>query len=103
MIDGRSRSRLMKVLHRSIAVLLVCWLSSAACSQVAGLPERLQTIMGRPEFAHATFGVEFYSLDSGKILYQLNSDKLMVPGSTTKLLTEGTMLELLGGDYRFHT
>ena len=27
----------------------------------------------------------------------------MVPGSTTKLLTEGTMLELFGGDYRFHT
>src|SRR2546430_16963983 len=59
--------------------------------------------MSRPEFAHSTFGVEFYSLDSGKVLYQLNSDKLMVPGSTTKLLTEGTVLELLGGDYRFHT
>src|SRR5256885_13008816 len=59
--------------------------------------------MSRPEFAHSTFGIEFYSLDSGKILYQINPDKLMVPGSTTKLLTEGTILESLGGDYRFHT
>src|SRR5256885_9707793 len=59
--------------------------------------------MSRPEFAHSTFGIEFYSLDSGKVLYQLNPDKLLVPGSTTKLLTEGTVLELLGGDYRFHT
>ena len=59
--------------------------------------------MSRPEFTHSSFGVEFYSLDSAKIIYQFNSDKLMVPGSTTKLLTEGTVLELLGGDYRFHT
>ena len=33
----------------------------------------------------------------------MNAQQLFVPGSTTKLLTEGTALELLGGDYRFHT
>jgi len=59
--------------------------------------------MARPEFAHTTFGIEFYSLDRGAVIYQLNADKLMVPGSTTKLFTEGTVLESLGGDYRFHT
>ena len=59
--------------------------------------------MKRPEFVHSSFGIEFYSLDNGKVIYQHNPDKLMVPGSTTKLLTEGTLLELLGGDYRFHT
>jgi dihydroorotase/N-acyl-D-amino-acid deacylase len=59
--------------------------------------------MKRPEFVHSSFGIEFYSLDSGKVIYQHNPDKLMVPGSTTKLFTEGTLLELLGGDYRFHT
>ena len=64
---------------------------------------RIQAITSRPEFAHSTFGFEFYSLDRGKITYQLNADKLMVPGSTTKLVTEGTVLELLGHDYRFHT
>jgi len=59
--------------------------------------------MNRPEFVHSTFGIEFYSLDSGQVLYQHNPNQFMVPGSTTKLLTEGTLLELLGGDYRFHT
>src|SRR5207245_7789969 len=63
----------------------------------------IKTIIGRPEFAHSTFGIEFYSLDTGKPVYQLNPGKLLVPGSTTKLLTEGTLLELLGADYRFHT
>ena len=67
------------------------------------LEQRIQAIVQRPEFAHSSFGIEFYSLASPKVIYQLNPDKLMVPGSTTKLLTEGTILELLGADYRFHT
>jgi PBP4 family serine-type D-alanyl-D-alanine carboxypeptidase len=59
--------------------------------------------MNRPVFRHANFGIEFYSLDSGKIIYSLNPEKLFVPASTTKLLTEGTVLATLGADFRFHT
>src|SRR5262249_25657260 len=62
-----------------------------------------QSVIGRPEFAHANFGIEFYSLDTDKVIYALNADKLFVPASTTKLLTEGTLLAKLGADYRFHT
>ena len=69
----------------------------------ATLAQRVQNIVDRPEFRHAIFGIEFYSLDTGKTLLRMNADKLFVPGSTTKLLTEGTALELLGADYRFHT
>jgi D-alanyl-D-alanine carboxypeptidase/D-alanyl-D-alanine-endopeptidase (penicillin-binding protein 4) len=67
------------------------------------LAARIQRIVDRPEFRHAMFGIEFYSLDSNRAIYSLNADKLFVPGSTTKLLTEGTALELMGADYRFHT
>jgi len=69
----------------------------------ATLDERLQAIMNRPEFRHAIFGIEFYSLDANKAINTLNANKLFTPGSTTKLLTEETALELLGADYRFHT
>lgn len=69
----------------------------------AALDKRLQAIMDRPEFRHAIFGIEFYSLDSNKPIYTLNADKLFTPGSTTKLLTEGTALELLGSEFRFRT
>src|SRR2546427_8730891 len=94
----------MKRVHWLIAVAAFFWGTNVLYSQpTADFGQRIQTIMGRPEFAHSSFGIEFYSLDKQKILYQLNSDKLMVPGSTTKLLTEGTLLESLGGDYRFHT
>ncbi len=67
------------------------------------LAQRIQKVVSRPEFAHANFGIEFYSLDTGKVLYSLNADKLFVPASTTKTLTEGTLLAKLGPDYRFHT
>src|SRR5581483_8153128 len=49
----------------------------------ATLDTRIHAIMSRPEYAHSTFGIEFLSLDSGKLVYQWNADKLMVPGSTT--------------------
>ena len=97
----------MKKQRRTTIVCLTLWvlcLSPAAFPQNGTtLPESIQAVMSRPEFAHSTFGIEFYSLATGQPVYQLNADKLMVPGSTTKLLTEGAILELLGDDYRFHT
>jgi dihydroorotase/N-acyl-D-amino-acid deacylase len=84
------------------------FMTGALCSPViaqsdATLEQRIKKIMDRPEFTHSRFGIKFYSMDTGKVVYELNSQQLFVPGSTTKLLTEGTALELLGGDYRFHT
>jgi PBP4 family serine-type D-alanyl-D-alanine carboxypeptidase len=102
---------------RTAALALACatitcaTITSATMACAAALPaqasgqlaERIQRVIDRPEFAHAIFGIEFYSLDSAKPVYALNAEKLFVPGSTTKLLTMGTALELMGADYRFHT
>src|SRR5437016_1391143 len=86
----------------SITLLLLAS-ASASMAQSSTLAQRIQIIMDRPEFRHAIFGIEFYSLDAGKPIYSINADKLFTPGSTTKLLTEGTALTLLGADFRFHT
>jgi PBP4 family serine-type D-alanyl-D-alanine carboxypeptidase len=67
------------------------------------LETRLEKIMGRPEFRHATFGIHFLSLEKKQSLYALNADKFFIPASTTKLITAGSALEILGPDYRFHT
>lgn len=85
-----------------IAIQLLA-LISAQAQRVQSLEARINAIVNRPEFQHALFGIEVYSLTDDKILYALNSDKLFVPGSVTKLITEGAALELLGADYRFHT
>jgi PBP4 family serine-type D-alanyl-D-alanine carboxypeptidase len=67
------------------------------------LAQQIETIVSRPLYRHGEFGVEFYSLDTGRSVFALNADQLFTPASTTKLLTEGTALQLLGADYRFHT
>lgn len=67
------------------------------------LERRIQAVMDRPEFAHASWGIEFYDLGTRKTVYGVNRERLFVPGSTTKLLTMGTAFELLGADHRFHT
>ena len=76
---------------------------AASAQSDASLSQRIHSVIIRPEFAHANFGIEFYSLDTGKVVYSLNADKMFVPASTTKILTEGTLLAMLGTDYRFHT
>jgi PBP4 family serine-type D-alanyl-D-alanine carboxypeptidase len=94
----------MKRLSKAIALSLLLLLNASILqAQSNALAQRIQSIMDRPEFKHALFGIEFYSLDSHQLLYSINADKLFTPGSTTKLLTEGTALSLLGPDYRFHT
>jgi len=91
-------------LRTTLLVFCSCSVATPASAQSdASLPQRIQNIMARPEFAHSRFGIEFVAADTGDVLYQLNPQELFVPGSTTKLLTEGTALELLGPDYRFHT
>src|SRR6185369_4459085 len=85
------------------AILLPALSSMGSAQNNPSFLEKIQTVMKRPEFAHATFGIEFYSLDRNQTVYRWNADKLMVPGSTTKLLTEGTLLNLLGPDYQFQT
>ncbi|HEX4921688.1 MAG TPA: D-alanyl-D-alanine carboxypeptidase, partial [Candidatus Bathyarchaeia archaeon] len=100
------KSRILPSIFRVLLFALAAataLLSQSKSGQADTLEAQIRRIMDRPEFAHSTFGIEIYSMDSGSLLYQLNPDKLLVPGSTTKLVTEGTALELFGGDYRFHT
>jgi PBP4 family serine-type D-alanyl-D-alanine carboxypeptidase len=97
----RPSFRSMKFYGVALATLL-CSVQSMAQTKEP-LAARLDKIMSRPEFAHVNFGIEFYALDTGRVIYKLNADKLFVPASTTKLLTEGTVLNRLGPDFRFHT
>lgn len=65
--------------------------------------DAVRQVTSRPAYAHGEFGLEVYSLDTGKVVFAMNGQRLFTPGSTTKLFTEGTALHLLGPDYRFHT
>jgi N-acyl-D-amino-acid deacylase len=101
----RSRLRFSQVWIPLFSAAALCTIALARthAQSPASLAERIQKVMSRPEFAHANFGIEFYSLDTGKVIYALNANKLFVPASTTKTLTEGAVLAKLGAAYRFHT
>lgn len=89
-------------LVRRLLFLAILCLPTALASQP--VPDaRIRAVMDRPEFAHASWGLEFYDLDAKKVVASVNGNRLFVPGSTTKLLTMGTALEVLGPDHRFRT
>jgi PBP4 family serine-type D-alanyl-D-alanine carboxypeptidase len=86
-----------------LGVASVCCPGPLSAQSSDTLEQRIKKVMDRSEFAHSRFGLKFIAADTGNSIYELNPAQLFVPGSTTKLLSEGTMLEILGGDYRFHT
>lgn len=98
----QKRMGIISVLSLTLAVCSIR-IARAQTQTAQTLAERIHRVMSRPEFARANFGIEFVSVDTGKVIYALNADKMFVPASTTKLLTEGTVLAKLGEDYRFHT
>src|SRR3979411_455586 len=108
--------RVLPLCNALAYALIFCFhVAPARAQSESTLAQRIQKVISRPEFAHANFGIEFYSLDTGKVVYTLNADKLFVPASTTKILTEGTLLQSppklctegtrlakLGPSFRFH-
>src|SRR5438105_4917199 len=84
-------------------IALVVFVAGLAAQPRDTLADRVASVMARPEFKHALFGIEFYSLDTNTVIYEHNADRFFVPGSTTKLVTMGSALQLLGPDFRFHT
>src|SRR6266478_3647996 len=98
----KNSSRVLSLYYVLISTLLFCLQAAPARAQSEStLAQRIQKIISRPEFAHANFGIEFCSLDTGKVLYALNADKLFLPASTTKTLTESALPATPRAGYRF--
>jgi PBP4 family serine-type D-alanyl-D-alanine carboxypeptidase len=89
----------------AVLLLLLFLLTPAGshAQQNPALASAIQKVMDRHEYKHASFGIEFYALDTGTVVYAHDAEKLFVPASTTKTLTEGALLANLGQDYRFRT
>lgn len=99
----RKKNALLTTFFLVITPAALLWPSVAPARDESALAARIREITSRPEYRHASFGVEVYSLDEEKVVFALHGQQLFTPASTTKLLTEGTALELLGADFKFHT
>lgn len=69
----------------------------------SSLADAIATYTTQPRFAHAQWGIDVVSLDSGATLYRRNADSLFLPASNAKLYTASLALQMLGPDARFST
>src|SRR5271156_4716101 len=94
-------AKLAGMLIGKLCTLAAILVSALQAQSYPIFEKKFKAVMSRAEYRHSRFGVEFYSLEDGKVLYAWNPQELFVPGSTTKILSVGTALELLGPDFRF--
>jgi D-alanyl-D-alanine carboxypeptidase/D-alanyl-D-alanine-endopeptidase (penicillin-binding protein 4) len=57
----------------------------------------------RKTYAEAHWGVMAMDLSSGREIFAYDSEKLFMPASNRKLFTTAFALDVLGGDFEFHT
>ncbi|WP_017306622.1 D-alanyl-D-alanine carboxypeptidase/D-alanyl-D-alanine-endopeptidase [Spirulina subsalsa] len=60
----------------------------------AQLASRLDSIVNRPTFASARWGIHIESLQDGTVLYSRNPHQALIPASNIKLLTTAAALQL---------
>jgi D-alanyl-D-alanine carboxypeptidase/D-alanyl-D-alanine-endopeptidase (penicillin-binding protein 4) len=74
---------------------------------VAGPLDELQRDLRRlftgASLAHASWGIDVFSLRTGETLFSYGAERFLLPASTQKLLTTAVAAERLGWDYRFTT
>jgi D-alanyl-D-alanine carboxypeptidase/D-alanyl-D-alanine-endopeptidase (penicillin-binding protein 4) len=69
----------------------------------SSLADGIDAYISQPRFAHAQWGIDVVSLDSGKTLYRRDADELFLPASNAKLYTSALALQTLGAGARFTT
>jgi serine-type D-Ala-D-Ala carboxypeptidase/endopeptidase (penicillin-binding protein 4) len=75
----------------------------SGATTAAALAAQIDTQIGQPRFAQASWGIAVVSLDSGRTLYTHRADQLLQPASTAKLFTAALSMSTLGADYRIPT
>jgi len=74
-----------------------------AGGQRASLAQRIDSVVSRPAFASALWGIEVRTLKSGRVIYSRNAEKNLKPASTMKLITTAAVLDAFGPDMRIDT
>jgi serine-type D-Ala-D-Ala carboxypeptidase/endopeptidase (penicillin-binding protein 4) len=73
----------------------------------ADLPQQIQAIVDRPEWAPSQWGIMVQRLDSQsnqrQTIYSYNGQKRFIPASNAKLFTTAAALQGLGPNYRIRT
>jgi D-alanyl-D-alanine carboxypeptidase/D-alanyl-D-alanine-endopeptidase (penicillin-binding protein 4) len=93
--------------------LLLCFVlcfgtcvSEALCASsqsTRNLSSFIQTLINKPQFRTANWGIKIVQLTTGEEVYSYNAEKLFLPASNRKLFTTALALDRLGGGFRYKT
>jgi serine-type D-Ala-D-Ala carboxypeptidase/endopeptidase (penicillin-binding protein 4) len=98
--SNRSRKRSLPGLGLAIAILAIVSGQQKAIASSQFCPTDLQTaitsIVERPTFANAHWGIAIEPLAESNTLYNYHPDASLIPASNIKLLTTSAALEIVG-------
>lgn len=106
---GRSSSRnsqrvltvLGLLLAGSVAAFGLAWVTPS--KELAGLDPRIASIMHKPYYPHAQWGLFQQNPATGEIVQTRSADQFFIPGSVAKLFSVSGTWHTLGSDHRFVT
>jgi D-alanyl-D-alanine carboxypeptidase/D-alanyl-D-alanine-endopeptidase (penicillin-binding protein 4) len=78
-------------------------LAGAAAPGDAALSAALDAVLAKPDFQHATVGMQVLDAATGEVIYTRGTGQRVIPASNEKLLTSAAALEYLKPTYTFHT
>ncbi len=69
----------------------------------AQLGRAIETIIDRPQFSQARWGIVVQKLNNAQNLYSRDADKYFIPASNLKIITTAAALQQLGANFRLRT
>lgn len=85
------------------ALIVLCLLPAFSHAQDSPLQREIDTVLKRPEYKHARWGILAVDAATGKPVFEHNADQLFAPASVTKLYSCAAAQVALGADHRFET
>ena len=67
------------------------------------LPEAIKTVMAKPLYRNAVWGLRVVDLASGEVIYSVDPNRNLLIASVRKSFSVGLTLDTLGTAHRFHT
>ncbi|MGX8907317.1 D-alanyl-D-alanine carboxypeptidase/D-alanyl-D-alanine endopeptidase [Streptomyces netropsis] len=103
----RSRRRVLSTLSLLLAGSITATGLAQATPAPSGkhhdLDPRIASIMGKPSYRHARWGLFQQDPESGEVTHSRNADQFFIPGSAAKLFSVSGAWSTLGSGHRFVT
>jgi len=88
----------------ALPLLIVVALLLTGCNREGRpVPKDISTILGKPAYQNATWGLRVVDIDTGEVLYDLNPEHHFLIGSVRKLFSVGLLLNAIGPRHTFVT